>query len=315
MIKFIDARDNLSIQVHPDNSYALKNEGQYEKTEMWYVVDCEEGAFLYYGFSRQIDKEEFRQRISENTLLEVLNKVPVQKGDVLFIEAGTIHAIGKEIVIAEIQQNSNVTYRVYDYGRKDKEGNLRDLHIEKALAVTSRIPLVKSQSMVPHLAKCDYFAVDKLNLDGRIMESLTGIVSEDSFANILVLEGKGTITCDSETVYFRKGNSLFIPADSGKFCVRGNCEALVTTIGEKASPVRVAVYMTSSEIMTGLVDMDNRCLAKRKMPVYKNEDHNTVIRKIATKILEMLEEQELRIDNYIGVGAGIPGLIGAANLI
>ena len=146
---------------------------------------------------------------------------------------------------------------------------------------------------------------------------------ENSWYKILV-EKNGTLTIENKKsgeknrnvlLYFRKGDSLFIQADSGKFCVRGNCEALVTTIGEKASPVRVAVYMTSSEIMTGLVDMDNRCLAKRKMPVYKNKDHNTVIRKIATKILEMLEEQELRIDNYIGVAAGILGLIGAANLI
>lgn len=122
LIKFIDARDNLSIQVHPDNGYALKNEGQYGKTEMWYVADCKEGAFLYYGFAKEIDKEEFRLRIENNTLLEVLNKIPVQKGDVLFIEAGTIHAIGKDIVIAEIQQNSNITYRVYDYGRVGKDG-------------------------------------------------------------------------------------------------------------------------------------------------------------------------------------------------
>ena len=117
LTKFIDAKDNLSIQVHPDNRYALKNEGQYGKTEMWYVMDAGEGAYLYYGFRQEISREEFERRIKEDTLLEVLNAVPVQKGDVLFIESGTIHAIGKDILIAEIQQNSNVTYRVYDYGR------------------------------------------------------------------------------------------------------------------------------------------------------------------------------------------------------
>lgn len=117
LIKFIDAKDNLSIQVHPDNRYALKNEGQYGKTEMWYVMDAGKDAFLYYGFKKEVSKEEFEKRIKENTLLEVLNAVPVQKGDVLFIESGTIHAIGKDILIVEIQQNSNVTYRVYDYGR------------------------------------------------------------------------------------------------------------------------------------------------------------------------------------------------------
>ena len=121
LTKFIDAQDNLSIQVHPDNEYALKNEGQYGKTEMWYVVDAEEGACLYHGFNREISKDEFAKRIEEDTLLEVLNKVPVHKGDVFFIEAGTIHAIGKGLIIAEIQQNSNVTYRVYDYGRVGKD--------------------------------------------------------------------------------------------------------------------------------------------------------------------------------------------------
>lgn len=122
LIKLIDAHDNLSVQVHPDNGYALRNEGQYGKTEMWYIVDCEPGAFLYYGFSRPVSEEEFRRRIADNTLLEVLNRVDVQKGDVLFIESGTIHAIGKGIVIAEIQQNSNITYRVYDYGRVGADG-------------------------------------------------------------------------------------------------------------------------------------------------------------------------------------------------
>ena len=111
LTKFIDAKQDLSIQVHPDNRYALKNEGQYGKTEMWYVVDAGKEAFLYYGFKKEVSKEEFARRIQEDTLLEVLNAVPVQKGDVLFIESGTIHAIGKDILIAEIQQNSNVTYR------------------------------------------------------------------------------------------------------------------------------------------------------------------------------------------------------------
>ena len=147
LIKLIDAKDNLSVQVHPNNDYALRVEGEYGKTEMWYIVDCEEGASLYYGFSREISKEEFVERIEQKTLLEVLNKVEVQKGDVLFIEPGTIHAIGKGNLIAEIQQNSNVTYRVYDYGRKGADGKERDLHIEKALQVTKRIPMMRKQSI------------------------------------------------------------------------------------------------------------------------------------------------------------------------
>lgn len=136
MIKLIDAKDNLSIQIHPDNEFALRVEGEYGKTEMWYIVDCEPGAYLYYGFQKEISKAEFKERIENNTLLEVLNKVPVHKGDVFFISAGTLHAIGKGILIAEIQQNSNTTYRIYDYGRVGADGKPRQLHVEKAQMVT-----------------------------------------------------------------------------------------------------------------------------------------------------------------------------------
>lgn len=233
LIKFIDARENLSIQVHPDNQYALEHEGQYGKTEMWYVLDAEPGAFLYHGFQKEISEEEFARRIEEDTLLEVLRAVPVQKGDVLFIEAGTIHAIGKDILIAEIQQNSNVTYRVYDYGRVGQDGKKRELHIEKALAVTNRGPAVQDKSCYPHLADCDYFTVDKLNLDGNLMKKLEGCVAEASFVSILILDGEGKISNQEETVEFRKGDSFFLPAGSGMYQLEGVCDALVTTVRGK----------------------------------------------------------------------------------
>lgn len=230
LIKFIDAQDNLSIQVHPNNQYALEHEGQFGKTEMWYVVDAGKDAFLYYGFNREVGKDEFADRIRQDTLLEVLNAVPVQKGDILFIEAGTIHAIGKNILIAEIQQNSNVTYRVYDYGRTDKDGKKRDLHIEKAMDVTKRIPITRDASCYPHIADCDYFTVDKLLLDGNVMEKMEGFVSWESFVSILVLDGEGSITNRGRTVDFQKGDSLFLPAGSGSYTVEGICDALVTRI-------------------------------------------------------------------------------------
>ena len=122
LTKFIDASSNLSIQVHPSNDYALKNEHQYGKSEMWYVLDCVPGAYLYYGFTHEISKEEFAERIKNNTLTEVLNAVPVHKGDCFFIPSGTLHAICQGIVVVEVQQNSNVTYRVYDYGRVGADG-------------------------------------------------------------------------------------------------------------------------------------------------------------------------------------------------
>lgn len=230
LIKFIDAKQNLSIQVHPDNSYALKNEGQYGKTEMWYIMDAEPGAFLYYGFKEEISKEEFEKRIQEDTFLEVLNAAAVQKGDVLFIEPGTIHAIGAGILIAEIQQNSNVTYRVYDYGRVGKDGKKRELHVEKALDVTNRVPVKKDAGCYPHLADCDYFTVDKLNLDGAVMKKMTGMVSEESFVSILILDGEGTIMNQDEKLAYKKGESFFLTAGSGTYTIEGKCDALITTI-------------------------------------------------------------------------------------
>lgn len=230
LVKFIDAAQDLSLQVHPDDAFALENEHQYGKTEMWYVVDCDEDASLYYGFSREIEKEEFEQRIEDHTLLEVLNKVYVKKGDVLFIEPGTIHAIGKGCVIAEIQQNSNVTYRVYDYGRKDKNGKERDLHIEKALQVTKRIPIQRQKSFDPHVVSCEYFTVDKLVLDGGLMKKLSGTVGKDSFVHALMLDGDAEVRAGEERISVRKGDSFLLTADTGAYELEGKCEALVTTL-------------------------------------------------------------------------------------
>ena len=230
LIKFIDAKDDLSIQVHPDDEYAMKNEGQYGKTEMWYIVDCEEGASLYYGFSREVSKEEFEERIKNKTLLEVLNKVEVHKGDVLFIEPGTIHAIGKGNLIAEIQENSNVTYRVYDYGRKDANGKERDLHIEKALQVTKRVPILRKKSFEPHIVDCDYFTVDKVVLDGQRMKKIFGEIDKTSFASLLVLDGTGKVQSGEECVEVQKGDSVFITANAGEYEMEGKFEALLTTV-------------------------------------------------------------------------------------
>lgn len=233
LAKFIDARDSLSIQVHPDDAYALKYEGQYGKTEMWYVMDCEPGAYLYYGFNREVSEEEFAERIQNETLEEVLNKVDVHKGDVLFIEARTLHAICKGILIAEIQQNSNLTYRIYDYGRVGADGKKRELHVDKALKVTDRFPVVKNFGAYPHVADCEYFTVDKLYLDGSVLGSVKGTVDTSSFVSILFMEGEGQISCDGEVLPFRKGDSFLLTANSGDYEVHGKCEALVTRIREQ----------------------------------------------------------------------------------
>ena len=223
LIKFIDAKNNLSIQVHPSNEYALKNEHQYGKTEMWYVLDCEPGAYLYCGFDREISKEEFQERIENNTLTEVLNAVPVHKGDCFFIPSGTLHAICKGIVIAEVQQNSNVTYRVYDYGRVGADGKPRALHVKQALEVMRRTP-PEQHDFSPHLAKCDYFTVDV------VAGGYTGTADETSFVSLLITEGEGRLTCGGETVQAKKGDSFFITAGSGAYALTGSCKALLTTV-------------------------------------------------------------------------------------
>lgn len=308
LTKFIDAKQDLSIQVHPDNRYALKNEGQYGKTEMWYVVDAGKEAFLYYGFKKEVSKEEFARRIREDTLLEVLNAVPVQKGDVLFIESGTIHAIGKDILIAEIQQNSNVTYRVYDYGRVGKDGKKRDLHIEKAIAVTNRVPLIKSRSSYPHVADCDYFTVDKLNLDGRMMCRVEGTVSEESFVSILILDGEGVVSCGNKVSY-QKGDSLFLPAGSGAYVIEGSCDALITTIRAKAAPVRIGIDIGGTDTKIGLVDVHNKLLDSVCIPTKAERPADEVIRTVAETALSILDKNGIAMEQCVGVGIDVPGTV------
>jgi len=232
LIKLIDAKKALSIQVHPDDSFALSREGQYGKTEMWIVLEREEGAFLYFGFQKDYTEEEIRRAIEEENFPSLLCKVMVEPGDVFFIPAGTVHAIGAGILLAEVQQNSNLTYRVYDYGRKDAQGNTRELHVEKALEVMDRKQLssyrqeafkkqgtkaveedaagkstagkdaagesaVEEQAAeknvyLERIGSCEYFTVDRLFLEDNAFYS--GKLTEESFLSLLVLEGEGVLT-------------------------------------------------------------------------------------------------------------------------
>ena len=227
LIKLIDAKDDLSIQVHPDDEYALRVEGEYGKTEMWYIVDCEEGAYLYYGVKEEISKEEFERRIKDNTLTEVLNKVPVKRGDVFFIPAGTIHAICSGILICEIQQNSNTTYRIYDYDRRDKDGNPRELHVAKAQDVSQLTPSPEQKKYDNNvLADCKYFTVEKVDCEGEERIAL----SDDSFRSLVILSGDGSIEIGGECVEFTKGDSLFIPAQNSEATLKGDFEAVLSYV-------------------------------------------------------------------------------------
>lgn len=237
LIKLIDAKDNLSVQVHPENEYALRVEGEYGKTEMWYIVDCDEGASLLYGFKKDISKDEFKSRIADNTLLDVVNSVPVKKGDVFFIEAGTLHGIGKGILIAEIQQNSNTTYRIYDYGRVGNDGKPRELHVDKAVDVTKLTPPTHDCKPIgaPQqcdgyvktlLATCEYFTVNTLEVESKAELN----VDNKSFGSILCLSGSVELTSANGDLKIEKGESVFLPANYGDFKLTGNASLVYTTV-------------------------------------------------------------------------------------
>lgn len=237
LIKFIDATNPLSIQIHPEDDYAFVNEDEFGKNEVWYVLDCEDDAYLYLGLNRDSSEEEIRKKVKDKTITEILNKVYVKPGDVLFVPAGTIHAIGKGILICEIQQNSNSTYRLYDYDRRDKKGNLRELHMEKAMDVvdTKRFEIntegesevIKyARSEQKLLCQCKYFEVKYYDIPKHEII----MVDDSSFKSIIVFEGECDIACGNELEKAKPGDSFFISAGRKRVHVTGKCKLVVTNI-------------------------------------------------------------------------------------
>ncbi len=232
LIKYIDAKQNLSVQVHPSDEFARRVEGDNGKTEMWYIVQAEKNAGIYCGFSRDTTREEFLSKVQNGTVEELLNFIPVKAGDCFLIEAGTVHAIGAGCVICEIQQSSNVTYRVYDYNRKDANGNLRPLHVEKAVQVInfSRFENHTNSGAISDmvggkqrlLTKCAYFRCRELLLDGTYFER-----AEHSFRALNILDGEGKLNGKS----FKKGDSFLVPCGES-LTVAGNAKIILTDEGQ-----------------------------------------------------------------------------------
>lgn len=264
LVKLIDARENLSVQVHPDDAYALEQENEYGKNEMWYILDCAQDACIYCGFCRDVTREEVERAIGEDTILELLNRVPIRPGEAYFIPAGTVHAIGAGSLICEIQQSSACTYRLYDYNRRDKYGNPRELHLQKALSVMdySRYEVQRFDSETIEkdaytlriLSRCKYFECASCSIHGCFPFETDG----NSFYSVLCVKGEGRIRCrreqeraakagenkaesgsgalDTESpgscgvMELKAGDSLFIPAAERRFLLEGEGEFIISHV-------------------------------------------------------------------------------------
>lgn len=227
LIKYIDAQDFLSIQVHPGMLYAQTYEQDMGKTEAWYVIDCEPDAWLYYGFYEEMTKKQFVKAAQDGSIVDRLNKVSVAPGDMFFIPPGMVHAIGKGILMAEVGTNSNITYRIFDYGRKDKYGKERELHLDKAAEVIQfggRKDFGYKQNA--NGIKCDDFQIEILHIEGQADLAVNG----DTFISLLVFCGGGDLSYNGNKIPLRKGMSLFLPANMGSCRIVGNLKAVKTTI-------------------------------------------------------------------------------------
>lgn len=228
LFKFLDAREDLSIQVHPDDELAKKRHNSFGKTEMWYVMQADEGARIIVGFKEKSSAKEYLEHLDNKTLINILNEVPVKKGDVFFLETGTIHAIGAGIVIAEIQQTSDITYRIYDWDRVDAQGKSRELHVEQALDAMNynttdtqkHYTTVENKSNM--MVDCPYFTTNYLPLNGS-----TAVVKDgSSFTVYICTEGEYKLEAEGKTYVFRKGDTVLIPAALSSYILEGNSTLL-----------------------------------------------------------------------------------------
>ncbi|MCO6164158.1 type I phosphomannose isomerase catalytic subunit [Flavobacterium sp. NRK F7] len=232
LFKFIDAKEDLSIQLHPNDALAKKRHNSFGKTEMWYVMQADTNSRLVVGFKQDSSKEEYLSHLTNKTLVSILNEIPVKKGDVFFLETGTIHAIGAGVVIAEIQQTSDVTYRIYDWDRVDKEGNGRELHTDLALdainykQTASKIDFEKIDNVSNTVVECDYFKTNLLPLDGIY----NWYKKQDAFTVLMCTEGQLELFFDEECFRLKAGNTILIPAVIDHLFLKGNATLLEISI-------------------------------------------------------------------------------------
>lgn len=229
LVKFIDANDNLSVQVHPDDELAKERHGSLGKTEMWYIIDADEGARIYSGFNRKMTSDEYVTMVADNTIGEALAVHESHAGDVFFLPAGRVHAIGAGNLLAEIQESSDITYRIYDYDRRDAQGNPRELHTQQArdaidytfhedYRTVPADPSVEDAVIV----ECGHFTVCRLLLDGELKKEY----DEGSFTVLMCLEGEAEVVYDEGSMSMRAGETLLLPAALTSVCLRGHATLL-----------------------------------------------------------------------------------------
>ncbi len=306
LVKLIDARQDLSVQVHPSDAYALKNENSFGKTEMWYIVEADEGAGIYLGFKNTVNPEEFEEAIKTNALTDLLNFYEVKAGECYFIPSGTIHAIGAGCLICEIQQNSNLTYRVYDYGRKDKNGKERELHVEKAKLVTNlnaytAKPLGITNKYSECLGLSKYFTVTKIDVDGSINIDM----DKASFKAFTCVDGKGTV--EGENICL--GDTRLITAHDGNIKLEGRMTVIMTEIRK----YYVGIDLGGTFIKGGIVDDLGNVILSDKVPTESEGGQEVVATNIANLANALIEKAGLAKDDLIGIGMGVPGMIDSEN--
>ncbi len=302
LIKFIDAKQDLSVQVHPSDEYALSRGLGFGKTEMWYVVEAEPGACLYVGFENDVTAEEVRAAVENNTLQKLLHRIEVKPNEAYFIPAGTVHAIGAGCLICEIQQNSNITYRLYDYGRVGKDGKQRELHVDLALEVMdTKAKKVQRQNVKTRDGELIFanknFTVNELTVSG----SHTIKADENTFRCITFIKGEGKM--DGRQT--KAGDSYFIPAGGGEHEIKGDMTAVVSSVRRYA----VGIDLGGTFIKGGIADDQGTIIVTDKTETCADGGAEVVSDRIASLCLSLLEKAGLTADDVCGIGMGVPGMI------
>ncbi|MEQ6206426.1 mannose-6-phosphate isomerase, class I [Enterococcus mundtii] len=236
LIKILDAEDDLSVQVHPDDAYGMAHEGELGKTECWYIIDAEPGAEIIYGHHAKT-REELAEMIQDSRWDDLLKKVPVKKGDFFYVPSGTIHAIGKGIMILETQQSSDTTYRVYDYDRKDDQGNTRELHIQQSVDVTT-VPAKAPELQIKEIRQGNssivtYVETEFFNVYEWDIKGITSFKKQAPYTLMTVIDGAGELVIGNQTYSLEKGTSAILPSDITEWKVQGELSIIASDPGKK----------------------------------------------------------------------------------